>query len=253
MIRAKENINSSKIKIVDQHHKVLEPWAELRKTLPKAPRVLTLDHHTDTSKPFRKHIGQNFRKNNIEPSEANFLKAQQTHLNQINFEDKSSIQTAILNLNNDEHICTAIHTDIIASASVIAHNAENTDVKIYQQHKIICCSVPLKPSQTQKISYDSNIVLDSIFLQSCIAKFDTIFKLQGEPLLLEYPYILDIDLDYFNTFQSIDPKNANFFKHLILHSSLITIATEPDYVKACALDKNLSSEYLLDKFLKSFI
>lgn len=235
------------IKVVDDHHKVLRHWAECRNELAVAPRLLTLDHHTDTSKPFRKFIHRYLKKNNFDFSESVFLDHQSHYLSQIDFHNLTTVDYAIDNLSHDEHVVTAIKTDIISSAFVIAHNAATTDLKTYQEHKIVCSSVPEIRNESGIFKFDYDNVLDSKFLLGCLKQFDNIMDQADETRILEAPFILDIDLDYFNTFASIKPKDYSFFKFLAQKASLITIATEPEYVKVCALDKDLTFDYILNE------
>lgn len=245
---------SAELKVVDSHNKVIQHWAELRSQLIKAPRLITLDHHTDTSKPFRRKIRQMVAEENLQMSANLFDERQQNFLQAVDFKNKSSVLEAQKNLNNDEHIVAAIQTDIISSASVVAHNAQDTDLATYELHKIICVSVPdkIQGLTTSKTKPDYDIVLESEFLESCIEKFNLVLQEAHEALLLDLPYIFDIDLDYLNTLKSIEPNCDRYLKKLLAGASLITIATEPEYVKACAVDEGLTSEWLLKKFIEQF-
>ena len=42
-------IRGKRIFLVEDHHHVLLPWAELRRASSQAFSTLTLDHHTDTA------------------------------------------------------------------------------------------------------------------------------------------------------------------------------------------------------------
>ncbi len=235
------------IKVVDHHHKVLKYWAECRNSAVHAPRLLTLDHHTDTSKPFRKAIGKKIKSLGLEYSEAEFLKLQKDYFENLNYNNPDSVDYAVENLSHDEHVVTAIKSGIISSALVIAHNALNTDLETYKNHKIICSTVPEEINTKGIKKPIFNCVLESEFLKNSIDYFNSITDLAKEIRLLDGPYILDIDLDYFNTFDSIKPKEDSFFKQLAKNASLITIATEPEYVKICAAESGLTADYLLSE------
>lgn len=223
---------------VDSHHKVLKAWASYRARLNKAPRLITFDHHTDTSPPFRTFIKKNYSNNQ---NDQIFENLQSQLLNQIDFKVPETVHQAIEKLNNDEHIVAAIKTDIISSAFVIAHNAADTGLDVYEKHKIACRTVH---------SHDS--ILESTEISQNLAEFNRILKVNGACPLEAEPYILDIDLDCFNTFESIEPKDSLAFEKLIKNAGLITVATEPEYVKACALDKGLSSDFLLSTLTENF-
>lgn len=233
--------------VVDSHHKVLHAWAEYRRTLEKPPRLLTLDHHTDTSKPFRNYFNGKYGPDHeqTETLRASLLAA-------IDFKSASSITNAIEKLSNDEHIVTAIKSGIISSALVLAHNAYDTDLATYKEHKIICRSVDRKPNSKKLLRSDCDIVLESFFLNDALASFNDLLAAAAEPALHEEAYILDIDLDYFNTLKSISPDDTSTIKKLAQHAGLVTVATESMHVKNCALDLGLTSEILLASLQKIF-
>jgi hypothetical protein len=228
--------------IVDRHNKVLPAWAEFRARLSEAPRLITLDYHTDTSKPFR-----NYLKYVCRTPDDRADKVRKAMISEVDFSRLDSVRRAVGKLGNDEHIVTAIEADIISSAFVIAHNAMTTDLATYRDHRIMCYSVDRTQRSRRVAREDCDRVLESPFLNEVIASFNALLLCASEPVLGDRPYILDIDLDYFTTWQSVVPHDASAIRELIRHAGLITIATEPDYVKTCALDRDLSSEALLSK------
>lgn len=228
--------------VVDQHHHVLEAWASFRATLQKAPRLLTLDHHTDTSLPFRNFLHKEYKEDKYK-----ILVAREELLRSIDFRDLKTVQKAIALLSHDEHIVTAIQSDIISSAFVVAQNAYDTDTQIYQQHKIMCYGVDRKLQSTGLIISDLDVVLESHFLSQALTYFNYILETINESNLVLEPYILDIDLDYLNTIKSVQPSDAKMIKELASGAGLITVATESNHVHMCAVDKILTSEYLLER------
>ncbi|MGE3975264.1 MAG: UPF0489 family protein [Bdellovibrionales bacterium] len=228
--------------VVESHHNVLPAWAQLRSALQEPPRLITLDHHTDTSKPFRNFL------NKMYSSEDPQLEIMRSHfISKIDFKNLAVLSETLKNLSNDEHVITAIQSRIISSAFVIAHKAQNTDLSVYQEHQVMCRTVE-QQSPLKRNDYDQ--VLESIFLDELIGSFNTSLSELKQKALCEVPYILDIDLDYFNTRASIHPKNAETFLKLVSGAALVTVATEPEYVKHCSLDADLSSEELLKSLLE---
>jgi hypothetical protein len=226
--------------IVESHHQVLSSWAEFRRKLRHPPRLITLDHHTDTSKPFR-----NLLRKLYGPKSRQAEAQRSQWIAELDYRDPATVEKAMERLGNDEHILAAIQSQIISSAFVIAHNALNTDIATYIEHKVMCQSVDRKLGSTKLDRTDLDQVLESKFLGEVFAAFNQQLQEIGEPRLDEAPYILDIDLDYFNTQRSICPKDPLKIQALAREAGLITIATEPEYVKTCALDAGLSSEGLL--------
>lgn len=230
--------------IVESHHHVLLAWAQYRNRLECAPRLLTLDHHTDTSAPFRSYLRAQGVKDTVS---MNYQR--QRWLKAINYREPSTIADAIERLDHDEHIVTALETDIIESAFVIAHNATDTDLKIYKDHKIMCVSV--EAGDRSSVSREAcDLVLESAFLSQKIDQFNQQLFAANEAPLLSRPYILDIDLDYLNTFKSVHPGATDYLKMLAQQAGLITVATEPNHVELCAIDKDLRSVYLLEHLQK---
>lgn len=231
---------SSKIVIVDSHHKVLPAWAEYRSSLSHPPRLITLDHHTDTSPPFRNYARGL-------PDNPDLELIQRSRLNQMDFSNPRSIYEALGYLNNDEHILTALAVDIIDAAAIIAHRARDTDYEIFKAHRILCRTVCAAATVGREAC---DQVLESHFLKDKLDGFEADLKEWRQPPLLSKPYILDIDLDYFNTRAAIEPRDATIFRRLVEGAGLITIATEPEYVEHCRLDVELDSDFLLSAIKK---
>lgn len=231
---------TSKICVVDEHHHVLRFWAHLRRNLSFAPYLITLDHHTDTSEPFRNYIKKNF-------SFMDF-KIQTELLNQIQFQDSVSIEQAILKLSHDEHILTAIKSNIIESAIVVAHKAQDTDFATYQQHRVMCRSVDGEATIKKLLRIDCDRVLESDFLREKLESVASV--LMTTDFLAPGRFILDIDLDYLNTKKSLNPDNSVFLKTLIQNSLLVTIATEKSHFDYCKLDHDMKNQAALHTLLK---
>lgn len=64
-------------------------------------------------------------------------------------------------------------------------------------------------------------------------------------------YILDVDLDYFQTRKSIEPEDARTFYRLIRESGIITVALEPACVESGRLEgETITSDFLLARLLE---
>ncbi len=230
--------------VVEHHHEVLPHWAAFRSTQPSAPRLLTLDHHTDTSRPFRRYLRRQARAQNQVLSNSMEQALSRELVAQLDHTDPLTIEAAMDTLGNDEHVVAAIGADIIQSAFVIAHNAADTNQDIYLEHKIICRGVD-EYHHAGRIRPQPNNVLEADFLAKRLQDFDDIVRTLDEPLLREAPFILDIDLDYFNTLRAVRPDAPELIRTLAKEASLLTVATEPTYVTHCAVEPNLTWTQLL--------
>ena len=54
-----------------------------------------------------------------------------------------------------------------------------------------------------------NNVLETDFLAKRLQDFDDLLRQLDEPLLRDAPFILDIDLDYFNTLRAVRPERLD--------------------------------------------
>ena len=93
-----------------------------------------------------------------------------------------------------------------------------------------------------------NYHLEDDFLLTHFEVMSRMNKLIRKDGTITAPYILDIDLDYFTTKNSILPKNINVFSRIVKNAEIITIAKESDCVNLCS-QCNVTSEYLLEKLL----
>lgn len=229
--------------VVEHHHEVLPAWAELRARLPEAPRLLSLDHHTDTVLPFRRHVrviaaaeGQQLCEDEEAARSAQLVGE---------IRDVASATRALETLANDEHVRAALGADILSAAFVIAHKAMDTDLEVFAAHRIACRAVDetIDASGRACLVYDN--VLEDDFLRPRLAAFDRMLEAAGEPPLRARPFVLDVDLDVFNTWAAVRPRSAELFATLAREAALITVATEPSFVRHCARDHGLTAGALL--------
>ena len=230
--------------VVEHHHEVLPHWTAFRRTQHSAPRLLTLDHHTDTSRPFRRYLRRQARAQGQRLSDEKERELSRQLVAQLDHTDPLTIETAMKTLGNDEHVVAAIGADIIRSAFVIAHNAADTAQDIYLEHKIICRGVDEYHHEGRTRPQPNN-VLETGFLAKRLQDFDDLLRQLDEPLLREAPFILDIDLDYFNTLRAVRPDAPELIRTLANEAALLTVATEPSYVTHCAVEPGVTWTKLL--------
>ncbi len=93
-------------------------------------------------------------------------------------------------------------------------------------------------------------ILGAEFLRCRLSRAAEICRLAGLDDLLAMPFILDIDLDSFNTRRAISPPNPSVFYDLIRAAYAITIALEPDCVSSCQLEgEDISASWLEQQLL----
>lgn len=255
----KISIEGKNIYIVQEHHHVLEAWAEYRKKVTSAPMMITLDHHTDTHRAFLQY-SSNLRTLGYEDKKAKKL------VSLIDYKVDETVINAIEKLRNDEHIDAAIKSGIISKAFVISYDASFDNPKVYEesfsvQHhhesKIYTigniCYVGCEKNRHNDdcIISHFNQAIESIFLDD---KLKTIYKMCPDCIkgnLFDKEYILDIDLDYFHTCKSINPKDIKTFHKLIRNSKIITIALEPCFVEEWKkYDKDIDCKSLKENLLE---
>ncbi|MCP3967731.1 MAG: hypothetical protein GY750_00215 [Lentisphaerae bacterium] len=220
MIKTKihqESINNKRIYIADNHHEVLPAWEVEHKNTGLSPALLTLDHHTDNLKAFlRAGLESDFSGNTAE---------------------------AIKLLRHDEHIDYALCKGWISYSVIFSHvAAANQHSKIKVVWNPATPPYPTSPSVQQEFKNYADQVLENSFLQKRL-----------ESAFSEMPknFILDIDLDYFHTTQSINPKNCEIFYKLIQDCEIITISREDTWVNLLRLEgEMITSDSLQEALLK---
>lgn len=284
MLYEKISVEGKNIYIVQEHHHVLEAWAEYRKKVKTAPVLITLDHHTDTHSAFL-HFSYNSKTDKLDNSRANEL------LSLIDYMVDETVIRAIEKLRNDEHIDAAIKSGIISKAFVISYDAHSDKPQSFEENFRIknCMENIIKrmnrqeeinyvPKENENMYPESDIyeigatcaigcqraphndecniphynqAIESIFLDD---KLKTICEMYPEYIkgkLFNKEYILDIDLDYFHTCKSVQPENTETFYELIRNSKIITIALEPFFVKEWKqYDESINCEFLKQKLLE---
>ena len=199
--------------IVAEHHQVLPIWQSFYEQNGIAPAVVTLDHHTDTLPSFSRISTQN----------SNFKIPSNLKIDEI-----------LKFLQHDEHIDYALKSGMVKSSVIIAH----TQSEIVADERITLLSdgflsdeIPL--NDPKLITY-----FDSALEDEFLKQFELFFP--------QKPYILDIDLDYFKTFRSLEPKNFSIFRRLAENAEIITLSREEIWIKLLTFeDSNFNSNYVI--------
>lgn len=258
----KIEVAGKQIYIFEDHNLAPLAWHDIRVGLPASPALLTLDHHTDTHLAFLKH---NYNKLNgpehsVLVHEANAMCAQ--------VKNRAGIEASIQLIRNDEHIDFAIRTGIISHAYVVSHDVDpafclhSNEHRQWQEEKRDFINwkrdIPKPNTHTYQMPSDRiielpddhfsdmgaysekqkvDLALEDANIEFRLKNIEEInASLFGHMYNFRDNFILDIDLDYFNTKKSINPDDHKLFYALIRDCSGITIARESWFVEDCKLE-----------------
>jgi hypothetical protein len=246
-----------------------------------APALLTFDHHTDTHLAFlHYHYNRGGGMANVPFSQL----TKEANIACSNINSISDIENAVALLRNDEQIDFSIRCGIISHAYVISHSTNPQFVMHSEEYKV-WFSEKLEPENLirgiippREADRNYNMPSDKIISlgndhfydmgvrsekeridlslddSNLSIRMNEISRINESIFTIEYDmsdyFILDVDLDYFNTRESISPQNISVFYELIRGSQIITIATEDWFVNDCKLEgESLNVQYLLEKLL----
>ena len=286
----RREIKGKKIYILEKHNQAALPWAEIAQGCGKLVQLLTLDYHTDTRPAFTKYAGAIYNGKIGNPDYDDLIdEARNGHIEKVEKNNSVSVKEAVCNLKDDEQIDFAIRVGILSHAYVIAREKLKDEIMSNEyieyskecekpEHALNSFTHKLKKPEDKTYSLPSNkiivlddnsfelvnylsgdarekaskdIAIESKFLAGRIDKIKTICKTADIESIDNGPYILDIDLDYFNTRKSIEPDDPEEFYKLIREAEAITIAKESSCVESLQHDdENLTSDYLLEKLLE---
>lgn len=267
-------IGNKNVFITESHHCVLLAWAEYRKTKSKAPFLFSLDHHTDTHEPFWDYT-YNPLSGRCDDKFAKEL------VSYINYNDDQTVLNAVGKLANDEHINAALESGIVDRAFIVSYSSNGDfplsneeeswinegpfskterplrpytykPASIYLIENLCAIGCPRGPHNDDCRIPHFNQAIESVFLDHKLSILNEMLPGIVIDGYIQGDYILDIDLDYFHTLQSINPQDANAFYKLIKNAGMITIAKESSWIDDWReiYDKNLNVTELLDRLLE---
>lgn len=277
----KHTIKGKSIYVVDDHHKVLAAWSLVRRSMSKAPNLITLDHHTDTHEAFLGYAHWESLDGRTLDTEA-----LRHHLvTQIDWRSDQSIVEAVTKLKYDEHIDAATCSGTLHNAFCIqlSDSTGTPSIEEIAYDKSMADNWPKPPSldvPQRPMTYasatnniypipfecfvacrekshnndcllrQSNEIIETKYLEDQLARGSEISRCIGLDDLEAAPFILDIDLDVFHTRKAITPKDPATFYRLIRNAAAITIATEAECVDEEWLDDDpMSADDLLQAML----
>jgi hypothetical protein len=284
----RRTIHGKSVVSFESHHYALLPWSEWRQELDAAPRLLSIDYHTDKHEPFLRWTFEEWTRRTGEqfgmPPDGERAVLRSKRLSEVSPSDPASVAAAVLDLCHDEHIKTALQADVVDLAFLISHQDQDRllsdqqlalDREWEKQDQILqLMRIAEKPSAQPPFTYTlpasrlvilkddtsqpdeaayrqwRDEVIDGPFLQGRLDLIGEICRTAGLDPLFSRPFILDIDLDAFNTQQAIAPHDPGVFYDLIRRAYAVTIAQEPGCVETCQIEgERLTASWLEEELI----
>lgn len=265
------------IKVFEDHAVALKAWAEILLEADGPMLLLTLDSHTDTRKAFSSYACR--RSSSTSWHDVDDIIDEKIDL--CNVKNPKSLDIHIQNLKNDEHISAAIRLGLFDAAIVLAYNGLSSgtcSIELEEVGYAMCSDEDVAPRPhtyevpedkifylpnfcapcCQRVPHDDECTrvhadhaIESDHLKECLSHADEMIVSVGRTEgLYESDFILDIDLDYFTTEQSLRPKEVEEFHRLVKAACAITIATEPSFVESMRQeDETITADFSLKLLL----
>lgn len=205
------------IYIVENHQEVLRHWLDCYiENDRKGLNLIVFDFHSDGLLPFDKQAHDNLGKTKPPYESACYSEREEERIKIFNkckndFDSNNySLNNYIKYVNCDEHNMLAKKLEIIDEWHSIHITGEFDDSTAVIAYKVL--------QEFEDTDYHDR--LDDLFLITN--------GLVKTPLISK-PYILDLDLDYFNTPSSLNPKGDMLIHELISNAEIITIAKSKVY------------------------
>lgn len=187
--------------VVDRHQYVLPIWSYYSNINDCSYELVSIDYHPDTNPPFWQKAYYRAIVDNREEDEQYLLSISESMINKVDPSDFENIVTYVNDLNNDEHINSAMKLGYLRD-----------------YHMINCMDKHLYDTGTHYLIDEFNFG----------SLKDDMFKSIGFEIP-KNPFILDIDLDYFLLIDNFKQENMDTFKMLVKNSEFITIARSVKY------------------------
>jgi hypothetical protein len=281
MLYSKKLLRDKPIYVVPYHNYVICAWAEIRRELDRPSLLLSLDHHTDTHPAFVRLASSQFPM--FDDSGA-WHEVATSFVNEIDFRNEASVEQAAHRLRNDEHIYAACEADIIRGGFIIQYH-DFSGTPSLEEHAynrsyngmawLFEVPRPVRPFRyalpykgifvvgaecavgcgrqphTDDCRRDhADQAIEAPYLETKLSVIREMSPALDVIALLSEEYILDIDLDYFATAASIEPKQPETFYRFVRNAKAVTIATEPEFVEHCRLeDELITADTLLPRLM----
>lgn len=198
-------VRDKTVYIFQDHATAFIAWTRIHQTLPSPPYVVSLDRHTDTHTAFMWRLGM-LKVGDFD----RFIAAQKEMVKNINLSNETSIAESMRYLQHDEHIHAALLRGVISFAFVVSRRAGGAEI-----------------SDIDERIYERRIECGTLEDSMLVPVLDDIEKVRSKLIPLVNEFVLDIDLDYFESSESVSPCNCAGFFSLVKNAKAITIAEEP--------------------------
>ncbi|MGL4400725.1 MAG: UPF0489 family protein [Luteolibacter sp.] len=234
-------IANKSVFVFERHSDAIIPWAGARRQSENPLILVTFDKHTDTLAPFLRWGYRKAERLRDFDSQDIFI---EERLKALDFQSEECVSQAAEDLWHDEHIRAAMGAGIIKESYVIALNSVSKEQRVPNIHYLpsMChYGCPKVPHDDDCDRAHSDLVIDD---QHLLPLFREIQEIR---VMLEgcEPIILDIDLDYFRTINSLSPSSTAVLGSLLDRAACITIAKESTCVEDGRLDDEVTSEWAL--------
>ncbi|NMC60228.1 MAG: hypothetical protein GYA51_12730 [Candidatus Methanofastidiosa archaeon] len=227
-------VKTKEVFFVDYHQYVLPIWAYYSLTNRHRYTLVTFDYHTDTRQAFNlyahKKTKEMYQFRRTEEFRNKFLQS-------IDSTSINSIISVTKLLANDEFIRAAMEFKYIIRPQVVTveqtHN--DYDIDYYNTENFF----NLAPQQITPKPYEGD---DRFLLAYRLNRLEDSYIKDTKFFIPKESFILDFDLDYFPTRESLHPHEKEIIRELIRKAQIITIAREKEYFKKTREQEGFSNE-----------
>lgn len=239
------DIDNKKVYIIDDHHYALPIWTYYSLENDYRYDLITLDYHADTIIGFNDYAYEKaFETSDVDTFELRDRFREEKIKEILNNKSFDTILNNTNLLDCDEHILAAVELQIINQYHTIycMDKYDELGGEHCKNEKIYCNGY----ENPTKYCYDKCPKKER---DRCHKRIDDEYLNDVKLNLSDKKYILDIDLDFFQTKKSLKPVNRNIINDFIKNSEFITIARSKEYFNKLKIDDNFSideaEKYLL--------
>jgi hypothetical protein len=241
------DVSGKSIFIVENHQEVLPIWAEYYLKNRKSYELITLDYHADSIRAFNDYAyALSVARSDYGFADIDIATEIQEEIIDNLRENLSTevIEESVKNLDCDEQIMAALELGIISRYQIVyclcKHNeigGEHLKARgKYCQDVNSPCIECMQECTPAGIKY-------------CHSRLEDEYLNSTGLILPDTKFILDIDLDYFQTDYSLKPEKFSIFKSLVRSSEFITIARSSEYFNKLRIYDGLKIDHVEVKLI----